>query len=286
MQRKKKLSALFTDFTFLLPALVLFAAVIAIPFCQAIGIAFTNWNGLSPTYDFVGLANLKALFRDNQTGNAIRTTLLYTAITCVGVNVLALTITVGLNSNIRGARFLKSAMFAPIIASLVITAFLWLRIYGDVFPVNLGLPTPLTNTKTVVWGIAVMCLWRDTGLAAVIYNAGLQSVPEELKEAARIDGANAWQTFWHVTFPMLAPALTTCVTLWLGYGLKVFDYPKVATNGGPGKASETFSIFVYNHFFTNNRAGYGQMAALVMLVIVVVVTGIVTKVLRKREVQL
>ncbi len=286
MTGKRKWISRLTDFIFLLPAFVIFAAVIAIPFIQAVGIAFTNWDGLSKTYQFNGLTNLTALFRDAQTANAVKNTMLYTVITCVGVNILALAITVGLNSNIRGARFLKSAMFAPIIASLVITAFIWGRIYGDVFPVNFGVPTPLTNTKTVVMGIAMMCLWRDTGLAMVIYNAGLQSVPEELKEAARVDGANAWYTFWHVTFPMLAPAVTTCVTLWLGYGLKVFDYPKVATNGGPGKASETFCIFVYNHFFSNNRAGYGQMAALVMLIAVVGITSAVTKALRKREVQM
>lgn len=286
MRGKRKWVSGMTDFVFLLPAFVLFTAVIAIPFIQAVGIAFTNWDGLSKTYQFNGLTNLTALFKDAQTANAVKNTLLYTIATCVGVNVLALAITVGLNANIRGARFLKSVMFAPIIASLVITAFIWGRIYGDVFPINFGMPTPLTNTKTVVLGIAAMCLWRDTGLAMVIYNAGLQSVPEELKEAARVDGANAWQTFWRVTFPMLAPAVTTCVTLWLGYGLKVFDYPKVATNGGPGKASETFCIFVYNHFFTNNRAGYGQMAALVMLIAVVIMTSAVTKILRKREVQM
>ena len=177
-------------------------------------------------------------------------------------------------------------MFLPIIASLVITAFIWGRIYGDVFPVNFGLASPLTSTTKVIPGIALMCIWRDTGLAMVIYNAGIQSVPEELKEAARIDGANGYQIFWNVTFPMLAPAFTTCVTLWLGYGLKIFDYPRVATNGGPGKASETIAIFVYNHFFTNNRAGYGQMAAIVMLIVVVIITSIVTKLLRRREVQL
>ena len=274
------------DFMFLLPAALVFLFVIAVPFFQAFGIAFTNWNGLSKEYDFVGLKNLTALFHDTQTINAVSNTMEYTVITCIGVNILALAITVGLNLNVAGNRFLKSAMFLPIIASLVITAFIWQRIYGDVFPVNFGIVSPLTRLTTVIPGIALMCLWRDTGLAMVIYNAGIQSVPGDLKEAARIDGANAWQSFWNVTFPMLAPAFTTCVTLWLGYGLKVFDYPKAATGGGPGKESETFSQFVYNHFFTNNRAGYGQMAGLVMLIFVVVITGVVTKLLRKREVQL
>ena len=206
------------DFMFLLPAALVFLFVIAVPFFQAFGIAFTNWNGLSKEYDFVGLKNLTALFHDTQTINAVSNTMEYTVITCIGVNILALAITVGLNLNVAGNRFLKSAMFLPIIASLVITAFIWQRIYGDVFPVNFGIVSPLTRLTTVIPGIALMCLWRDTGLAMVIYNAGIQSVPGDLKEAARIDGANAWQSFWNVTFPMLAPAFTTCVTLWLGMG--------------------------------------------------------------------
>ncbi len=273
-------------FSFLAPAMILFLFVVVVPFIQGIGIAFTDWNGLSPTSNFIGLKNLKYLAADKQTMNAIKNTLYYTVLTCVGVNVLALAITVGLDSKVWGRKFLRSVMFLPIIASLVITAFIWGRIYGDVFPVNFGLASPLTSTTKVIPGIALMCIWRDTGLAMVIYNAGIQSVPEELKEAARIDGANGYQIFWNVTFPMLAPAFTTCVTLWLGYGLKIFDYPRVATNGGPGKASETIAIFVYNHFFTNNRAGYGQMAAIVMLIVVVIITSIVTKLLRRREVQL
>ena len=106
MRGKRKWVSGMTDFVFLLPAFVLFTAVIAIPFIQAVGIAFTNWDGLSKTYQFNGLTNLTALFKDAQTANAVKNTLLYTIATCVGVNVLALAITVGLNANIIGARFL------------------------------------------------------------------------------------------------------------------------------------------------------------------------------------
>lgn len=273
-------------FSFLAPAMIIFCFVVVVPFFQGIGIAFTDWNGFNPKANFIGLKNLKYLAADKQVANAIKNTLYYTVLTCVGVNILALAITVGLDSKVWGRKFLRSVMFLPIIASLVITSFIWGRIYADVFPVNFGIASPLVSTTWVIPGIALMCLWRDTGLAMVIYNAGIQSVPEELKEAARIDGANGWQIFRNVTFPMLAPAFTTCVTLWLGYGLKIFDYPRVATNGGPGKASETMAIFVYNHFFSNNRAGYGQMAAIVMLITVVIITSITTKLLRRREVQL
>ncbi len=281
----KKLKSRLISFSFLFPALVIFAFVIAVPFVQGFGIAFTNWNGFSATYDYTGLKNFFDLFKDTQVQDAVWNTLIYTLITCFGVNLLAILIAVGLDNNVTGSRFLKSAMFTPIISSLVIAAFMWNRIYGEVFPTYFGLASPLTYTNTVIPGIALVCLWRDTGLAMIIYNAGLQSIPEDMKEAARIDGANAVQVFRHITFPMLAPAFTTCITLWLGYGIKVFDYPYVIVSGGMAKAATTLGVFVYRTFFTNNKAGYGQMAAIVLLIIVVIVTSITTWILRRREVE-
>ena len=285
MQSRNNIRAKMVSFSFLVPALIVFGFVIAVPFVQGFGIAFTNWNGFSPTYEVTGLKNFFDLFKDTQVRDAAMNTLWYTVITCVGVNLFAILIAVGLDGNVVGRRFLKSAMFTPIISSLVIAAFMWNRVYGEVFPTYLGIPSPLTFTNTVIPGIAMVCLWRDTGLAMIIYNAGLQSIPEDMKEAARIDGANTWQVFKNITFPMLAPAFTTCVTLWLGYGIKVFDYPYVIVSGGMGKSATTLGVFVYRTFFTNNKAGYGQMAAIVLLLIVVVVTSITTWLLRRREVE-
>lgn len=270
--------------SFLLPALLIFGFVVVVPFFQGINIAFTNWNGMSQEMTYNGLNNFFNLFRDIQVRGALNNTLLYTVLTALGVNLFAMFIAVGLNEHVLGARFLKSAMFLPIITSLVIAAFIWLRVYGEVFPVNFRMASPLTSIPTVIPGIALVCLWRDTGLAMVIYNAGLQSIPAELREAAEIDGANTLQVFRRITFPMLAPAFTTAVTLWLGYGLKVFDYPY--TLKGPGRSSQTIGVFVYDTFFSHNKAGYGQMAALVMLVIVVIITGMTTNLLRRREVEL
>ena len=281
----RKIKRNLIGFSFMLPALAIFAFVIAIPFVQGFSIAFTNWDGFSPSSKFTGLKNFFDLFKDIHVRSAAMNTLVYTVVTCIGVNVLALVIAVGLDGNLVGRRFLKSAMFTPIISSLVIAAFMWNRIYGEVFPTYLGIASPLTYTNSVILGIALVCLWRDTGLAMIIYNAGIQSIPEDIKEAARIDGANGWQVFTNVTFPMLAPAFTTCVTLWLGYGIKVFDYPYVIVTGGMGKAATTLGVFVYRTFFTNNKAGYGQMAAIVLLILVVVITSFSTWLLRRREVE-
>ena len=284
--KKKKLITELLKFTFLIPALAVFSFAIIAPFVLGIGISLTNWNGVGKDYDFVGLKNLFLLFRDEAAIIPIKNTLLYTIMVVIIVNSVGLLMAVGMNMKIKGVRFLRAAIFSPMVTSLVLASFVWTYIYIDVFPLVFGIKGLLGSIDTVMYGIILICVWRDTGLAMVIYFAGLQTIPEELNEAAKIDGANAFQVFKAITFPMLAPAFTTCITLWLGWSLKVFDYPMAATRGGPGDASTTFAIYVYNYAFPYNKAGYGQMAALVMMAVVVVISSIVTSFLRRREVEL
>ena len=167
----------------------------------------------------------------------------------------------------------------PLVISLVLSAFIWSFTYSNVFPKLFGIPGLLGSADTVIYGISIICIWRDCGLAMMTYFATLQGIPE----AARVDGANIFQRFKNVTLPMLAPAFTINITLWLGWGLKVFDYPMAATGGGPGRASETLAMYVYNYAFPYNKAGYGQAAALVMMVGIFIISSTVTKILRKRE---
>jgi raffinose/stachyose/melibiose transport system permease protein len=137
-----------------------------------------------------------------------------------------------------------------------------------------------------MFGLAIIAVWRDTGLAMLVYIAGLKAIPSELYEAATVDGAGPVRRFFTITVPLLAPVFTICVTLWLGWGLRVFDYPMAATGGGPGDASETLAMYVYNYTFPFGRAGYGQAAAILMFVMVFAISGTVAKLLRKREVEL
>jgi len=272
-------------FLFLLPALGIFSFVIIIPIISGIGIALTNWNGLSSSYDFVGLKNLRILLTDPGLLGPLGNTLFFTCMVTVFVNLIGLVMALGFNNKFKGSELLKSLFFMPIATSLVLASFLWTNIYIDVFPKLFGMSGLLGNPRTVMSGIVLICIWRDSGLAMVIYYANLQVIPKETLEAAIIDGCNFTKKLRFIILPLLAPAFTTCVTLWIGWGLKIFDYPFVSTNGGPGKASWTLGIYVYNYAFPYNKAGYGQMAAIVMTVLVVAITGIVTKVLRRREVE-
>jgi len=275
-------------FTFLIPALILFAVVMLAPFIQGFGLAFTNWNGSSREIEFVGLRNIVTLFTIDLSATAAMTsTLQFMLMSVVMVNFMGLFVAMGMSGRFRGRTALRTMMFAPIVASLVIAGFTFIYVFGSILQPILGMERSLLyQTSTVMFALALICVWRDTGLAMVIYYASIKNVPTELLEAATIDGANAIQRFFRVTFPLIAPAFTTCIALWIGWGLRVFEYPFVATGGGPGTASRTFAMFVFNHAFVGNRVGYAQMAALIMFIVIVICSGTATALLRRREVDL
>jgi raffinose/stachyose/melibiose transport system permease protein len=279
----KKMYREFKDFIFLLPALLIFLLIVVTPFIRGIGISLTNWDGISKTSDFVGLKNFRILFHDQDIIGPIQHTLLFTILTVLFVNIIGLALALGVNTKFRGSNIIKSMLFMPMVISLVLASFMWTYIYSAVFPKLLGIHGLLGSTGTVILGLTIICVWKDAGLAMVTYYAGLQSIPQELYDAARVDGANLWQQFKSIIIPMLAPAFTINITLWLGWGLKVFDYPMAATGGGPGSSSQTVAMYVYKYAFPYNKAGYGQAAAISMMIIIFVITGIVTSILRKRE---
>ena len=150
----------------------------------------------------------------------------------------------------------------------------------------LGIDSPLIHKETAMLGLCLMSIWREMGLAMIIYLAALKGVPADMYEAATIDGANFWQRFRHVTVPFIAPAFTYCIPLWLAAGLRQYDYSFVATNGGPGHASESVAFYIYNYLFPYNKVGYGQTVALVYLVVCILISNLVTRALRKREIEL
>lgn len=273
-------------FSFLVPALLFFTLVVIIPFFRGLNIAFTNWDGISPTYDYVGFHNLKLLFSDTDAIEPLKNTLFFAIVTTFFVNVIGLLLAVALNTKFKGVNLLKTFIFMPMVISLVLAAIIWRYIYSDVYPILFHTDSGLLgNPATVMIGIAIICIWKEVGLAMVIYYAGLQTIPKDIYEAARIDGAGLIQQFRKVTLPLLIPAFTYCVPLWLGTGLRQFDYPMVATKGGPGTSSETMAMYVYNYEFPYFKAGYGQMSAIVLFAFILLFTVIVTRYFRSREVE-
>jgi len=273
-------------FVLVLPALGLFTFFVVVPFVQGVVYSFTNWDGVSRTYDFVGFRNYLLLFSDPELLLPIKNTLIFTAITVVGVNALGLGIALLLNFQFRASSFFRSLFFFPIVMSLVMVSYIWSYLFSGFFAPVLGITGVLSNPKTVMFGIAGIALWRDAGFAMVTYHAALVAVPGDLIAAVTIDGASPFQKFRHVVFPLIAPAVTINVTLWLGWGLRVFDYVAAATRGGPGNASMTVAFQVYKMTFVYNKVGYGQTAAIIMMIVILVLAITTTSLLKRREVDL
>ena len=273
------------DLSFLLPALLLFLFIIIVPLISGVRFTFTDWDGMSPVQNFVGLKNYRTVFTDKDLLEPIRNTVLFTVVTVVAINVIGLALAMMVVHEFRGVNVVKSIIFIPLVVSLVLVSQMWMYVYSDFFGM-LGIDSPLIHKETAMLGLCLMSIWREMGLAMIIYLAALKGVPADMYEAATIDGANFWQRFRHVTVPFIAPAFTYCIPLWLAAGLRQYDYSFVATNGGPGHASESVAFYIYNYLFPYNKVGYGQTVALVYLVVCILISNLVTRALRKREIEL
>ncbi|MDO5807071.1 MAG: sugar ABC transporter permease [Lachnospiraceae bacterium] len=270
------------DFSFLAPSLILFLFIILVPLVRGVQYTFTNWDGLMPKLNYVGLKNYITVIHDKDLIQPICNTILFTLVTVVAINVIGLAVAMAVNKEFKGVNVIKSIIFIPLVVSLVLVSQMWMYVYSDFFSM-LGWKSPLIDKKTSMLGLCIMSIWRESGLAMMIYLAGLKNIPTEINEAAIIDGANFWQRFRNVTVPFLAPAFTYCIPLWLAAGLRMYDYSFVATSGGPQHSTETMAYYIYSYLFPYNKVGYGQTVAVLYLIVCIILSNVVTRTLRKRE---
>ena len=282
---KYKIKNELVDLSFLLPAFLVFLFMILIPLIMGVRFTFTDWDGISDTMNYVGLKNFNTVFHDKDLLVPIKNTIIFTIITVICVNAIGLGLALLVNREFKGINIFKSIIFIPLVISLVLVSQMWMYVYNDFFSM-IGLENPLVSSKYVMLGLCGMCIWKESGLAMMVYLAGLKGIPSDVMEAAIVDGANGWQRFKNVTIPFLAPAFTYCIPLWLAGGLRMFDYATVATSGGPGDASTTMAYYIYKYLFPYNKVGYGQTVAMIYLVICIVISTFVTNRLRRREIDL
>ena len=275
-----------TDAVFLLPALALFLLMIVVPFFMGFIYAFTDWNGTTVDFNFVGLSNFFRVFEERRIGAATWHTIQFTLMQTISVNVMGLALAVVLTHNTKLNRLLRTVFFMPFMCSIVFSAFIWSYFYSNVLEGIFHIVNPISRMNTVIPGIAMIALWRDTGYAMLIYIAALESIPDTLYEAAIVDGINKVQKFFYITLPLIVPAFTVNLTLFIGWGLKTYDYVVAATGGGPGSASETIAILVYYYTFPWQRTGLGQAFAILMMIGIFFITQTITRLLRAKEVEL
>lgn len=264
---------------FALPALLLFAFVVLVPSVRGVYYAFTDWDGLSRDFSFVGLGNFSDMLGDADARQAVWHTLLIAVAITVVQNAVGLVLALGVNSAIRSRNVLRVFLFAPAVVTPIVTAYLWRNLLGPDGAVNsllgaVGLGGRqqdwLGDPDIALWAVVGVVVWQFAGYSMVIFLAGLQSVPKEVHEAAAMDGAGSVRRFWSVTRPLLAPALTINLMLSIIGGIKLFDQVYALTGGGPGHATDTISTLIYKDAFTLGEFGYSIALAVVLTITVAV----------------
>jgi raffinose/stachyose/melibiose transport system permease protein len=292
MNKKKwKDAGLFT--LFVGPVLLAFTLVVLIPFFTGIYYAFTDWNGVTGTVKWVGLDNFKYLFsEDKQFQQSFMLTTKYTVVSIILTNVIGFGLALLVAQRLKTRNLLRTVFFMPNLIGGLILGFIWQFIFvkgfasiGELTGIPLFELAWLGDANTAFWGIVIVSLWQGAGYIMIIYIAALQNVPQELIEAARIDGANRFQILRHITMPLVAPAVTICLFLTTASSFKVFDANLSLTNGGPFKSTEMLALNIYTEAFVNNRYGIGEAKALIFFIVVAAITVLQVTISKKKEVE-
>ena len=266
---------------FLAPILIFFLIVNIIPTIQAFSYSLLDWNLLQNTKQFVGLRNYARLCTDLVFMRSILNSFLFTAVTVPLGMVLALVLAVMLNTRIRGFRIFQTIYFMPFVTSLVAASFIWMWLYEPTFGIinyllmsTCGLRLPfLTSPSTALLSIAAMKIWKYLGFEIIILTAGLQAIPDEYFDAARIDGANAIQRTWHITVPLLNPSLVFLAVVGTIKSMETFAEIFIMTdNGGPLHSTRTIVYNVQQTAFTSHKMGYGAAMTFVLFLIILGIT--------------
>lgn len=274
-----------------LPGFIIFTIGLIVPLLLSFRYSVTDWDGISAKKVFVGVQNYVVLLKDENFRSAWWFTIKFTVGNTLIQNTAALLFAVALDSGIKCQKIYRTAFFVPCLISAVIVGFIWLKMFSNVLPaVNNWLGTNFNflffgSGKTVLWGLLIANNWQWIGYWMLIYLAGLQSVPADLYEAARVDGAGSARRFFHVTIPMLAPSITICVVGITTGSLKVYDLLVSSTKGGPGRASTSVIYQTYTTAINGRQYGYGSAMTVTLVAALLLIALIQVKGLKGREVQ-
>lgn len=279
---------------FVLPTLIAFIIGFVWPFIWGAGLSFCKFTTVK-NVQLVGLNNYKMIWIDDTFTHAFWFTAAFTIVSTVLINVLAFSIALLLTRGMRGTNAFRTIFFLPNLIGGIVLGYIWQILLNGILSA-LGKPLLALNATYGFWGLIILMCWQQVGYMMIIYIAGLQSIPEDMLEAARIDGANSWQTLWKVTIPNMMSSFTICIFLTLTNGFKLFDQNLALTGGRPFlqqpdgsviKTTEMLALNIYNAFYSGggNNRGVGQAKAVVFFILVAVIGLIQLQATRKKEVQ-
>jgi raffinose/stachyose/melibiose transport system permease protein len=277
---------------FALPAFLFVGVFFVAPLILNIPLSFSNWTTYRTAIVWNGLANFNGLYRQGYLINAIWITVAYSVIAMLVQNVVSLSLAYALREATLLNGFFRSLFFLPVLISPLAVGYIWRGILDPAGPIDsfISIFVPggfhyswLGNTSTALPAVAFVDAWKWIGLTTLVYIAGINSVPRELHEAARMDGASGWQTFWRITFPLLAPAFTFNIAVTLIGAFSAFDVIQATTGGGPGSSTRSINVLLRVQWGMGNF-GAGSALGLIVTVMVIVVAIPLVGYLRRREV--
>lgn len=265
---------------FAAPALVVYIAFLIYPALTSLSISFTNWNGISPSRAFVGLANYEHLIHDSVVHTAARNNLIWALVTIVIPMGLGLALALAVNTRVYLRSLIRTVLYMPAVLPLVGVGTIWGWLFQPAGVINtllqdigLGSLTHawLGDSTTAIWAVMVPAIWVRTGFPMLLYLAALQGIPHEYYEAAQTDGASAWQQFRRITFPSLKATHYIVLALSLIDTARVFDLVYAMTDGGPGNSTQVMGTWMYFNVFQSYNFGYGTAIAVVITLVAVIV---------------
>lgn len=291
---KKKTSHVLEFLGFTMPAAIAILLFVGIPFLMCIYYSFRKWNGIQKGSSFIGIKNyIRAFTNDSTFLDSIAYTLLYAVLVVIFINVLALFLSVILEqSKVFAKGLFRAAFYIPNIISLIIIGFVWKFIFSRAFEAIYSSTGAalfgwswLGEPKLAVASTVLVTVWQALGFYMLIYVAGLQSVPDDVLEAATIDGAGKVRRFFSVILPLIVPSLTVCTFYSIASSLKMFELIFTLTGGGPGSATTSVALDIYNTAFNSNQYGYGSAKSVILFILVAVITILQVTVFKEREVE-
>ena len=276
---------------FLLPTFAAFCIGFLYPFFKGIYLSFCKFK-LTSNATFTGLANYVKALQDPSFVHAFWFTALFAVTTLLLINIFAFFVAYALTQGIRGTNLFRTVFFMPNLIGGIVLGYIWSMIFDGVLS-RYG-TSILLNSKYGFWGLVILILWQQIGYMMIIYIAGIQAVPEDMIEAAKIDGASRWKTLTHVIIPNVMPSITICTFLALTNGFKLFDQNLALTAGRPFiqeggtviKTTEMLALNIYSSFYENaQNRGVGQAKAVMFFVLVAAISLIQLRSTRSKEVQ-
>ena len=279
-----------TPYLFIMPMLLGLIVFRFGPIIASFFISFTEWRGTKPA-EFIGFGNYIELFNKDVFWEVFGNTIIFGAIFVPSVMILGLVLALLVNQQIKGIAFFRGMYYLPAITSMVAVALVWNWIFATRFGIlnhilrtflgNTSPPAWLANSDTTLLVLVIVSVWKSAGLQMLIFLAGLKGIPNYLYEAARIDGANRFHQFRHVTLPMLTPVTFFVLIISIFEGFRTFEVTFAMTGGGPLHKSATLSFYIYENAFQFFRYGFSSAVAYVLMVLVVIVTIINFRIRRR-----